>query len=207
MAEKMAADSVEKFSSFLHYGPTGLAGLMLVLVIIALSIPNLTAARERLLRQFMNIGAGCFVAALAAQFFATSGAYKLYFKVLPIDMAKRTLPMPQITVNGAAVDEKLSYLIRSEGTAIIDVSEAIDYVQQVRAVQQRQKQTLESIANDAAKSVEMLRSIPSVIDANCPGGSHGISAGSNTRVMEITSGAASALSGISANAKSALQPN
>ena len=64
---------IDSFARFLMYGPIGLAGLMLVLVILALTVRTMDPARERLLRQMMYIGAGCFAIAVAANVFAVSG--------------------------------------------------------------------------------------------------------------------------------------
>ena len=62
----MTSPSVlDSLSGFLKWGPLGLAGLMLVLVLIAfVSGKDMSAARERVLTKLMYIGGVCFFIAL-----------------------------------------------------------------------------------------------------------------------------------------------
>jgi hypothetical protein len=96
---------------------------------------NLPSKRNRVLTRFMYVGAFCFDLALAANFFSVAGAYPMYFRVLPLDEgnpAARKLPMPIIKINGTLVDDNMAPLVKSEVTAIVDVSDAINFVGQVR---------------------------------------------------------------------------
>lgn len=198
-------NDIISLSNFLKYGPTGLAGLMLILVIIALSQPKFGAARERLLRLFMYIGAFCFTLSLAATFFATQGAYTLYFRVIPLDAGtKRVFPLPIIKVNNTPVAETMTYLVKSQATAVIDVTDAIAFVQEVRSQNDQQRQALGAIAKNSDALVADLQSVVQTIDKNCTGGSSGISASSNAAVLATTSRVASALSGFKATAASAI---
>src|SRR5262245_26065273 len=119
---------IDGLAKFLIYGPIGFAGLMLVLVILALTVRAMDPARERLLRQMMYIGAGCFAIAVAANFFAVSGAYTLYLRVFPLDVTASILPKPTIKANGKLLDDNMSYLVKQDVTTIVDVSEAIEFV-------------------------------------------------------------------------------
>jgi hypothetical protein len=119
---------IDGLAKFLIYGPIGFAGLMLVLVILALTVRAMDPARERLLRQMMYIGAGCFVVAVAANFFAVNGAYTLYLRVFPLDVSANVLPKPIIKANGKLLDENMSYLVKQDVTTIVDVSDAIEFV-------------------------------------------------------------------------------
>jgi len=126
LAEPVVIDSLTKF---LMYGPIGLAGLMLVLVILALTVRTMDPARERLLRQMMYIGAGCFVIAAAANFFAVSGSYTLLLRVIPLDEgSEQTLPKPIVEANGKRLGDNKSYLVKQDVTTIVDVSDAIKFV-------------------------------------------------------------------------------
>jgi len=192
---------VDKFSEFLRYGPIGLAGLMLTLVIIGLSIGELSELRERLLRQFMYVGAFCFVVALAANLFSTPGAYPIHFRVLPLDMGSRhKLPMPIIKANSNLVDENMTYIVKSEVTAIVDVSDAINFVENVRAQNVRQAEALHSIVAGSDVVVGQLQKVDQLIDKNCPGGHSGVPAESNAAVLAITSKAASTVAAFKASA-------
>src|SRR5215470_2293518 len=120
---------IEGLAKFLIYGPIGLAGLMLVLVILALTARNIDPARERLLRQMMYVGAGCFAIATVANFFAVSGSYTLFLRVFPLDVGeKKKLPKPIVKANGKLLDENMTYLVKQDVTTIVDVSDAIDFV-------------------------------------------------------------------------------
>jgi hypothetical protein len=52
----------------LRYGPLGLAGLLLVLVVIVLLLRAVQPSQERVLKLCLYVGAFCFVAALVAQY-------------------------------------------------------------------------------------------------------------------------------------------
>ncbi len=207
MYEITSPSTVEAFSTFLKYGPTGLAALMLFLVIVALSIGSLTEARERLLKQFMYIGAFCFTLALAANFFSVAGAYPLHFYVFPLDLGKtRTLPPPIVKANNTTLDDNNTYLVKSEVTAMVDVTDAINFVQNIRSQNISQRQALQGIATGADALVSELQKIPQVIDNNCPGGSNGRPASSNKTVLEITNRAAAGIAGFKASASAAVSP-
>jgi hypothetical protein len=68
-AANAAALDPGTFQGFLTYGPLGLAGLFLVLVVTALSLRRVDEAAERVLKLVLFIGAFCFIAALIAQHF------------------------------------------------------------------------------------------------------------------------------------------
>jgi hypothetical protein len=55
---------------FMNYGPLGLAGLLIVLVFIAVMLRKVDGGRERILKLCLFVGAFCFIAALIAQHFA-----------------------------------------------------------------------------------------------------------------------------------------
>jgi hypothetical protein len=53
---------------FMKYGPVGLAGLLIVLSLIALAL-RIDPGRERVFKTILYVGAFCFIAALVAQHF------------------------------------------------------------------------------------------------------------------------------------------
>jgi hypothetical protein len=53
----------------LGFGPLGLAGLLLVLVVIVLLLRKVEPSQERLSKLCLYVGAFCFIAALVAQYF------------------------------------------------------------------------------------------------------------------------------------------
>lgn len=196
---------ITDLSSFLKYGPIGLAALMLVLVIIALGQPDLGSVRERLLKHFMYIGTFCFAIALAATFFARPGSYALHFRVIPLDAgSKRIFPLPIITVNNNTISATKPFMVNSEVTAIVDVTDALSYVQQVRSQNTEQRQVLNAIVGNSDSLLADLQRVPQMIDKNCPGGVNHYSTASNRAVLAITSRVAAAISGNKATAKKAI---
>ncbi len=145
--------AIEAFSKFLQYGPIGIAGLMLLLVIVSISIGSISAGKERILKTFMYVGAFCFVAALVAQAFVKTGEYPVDFVVAPNDFGEaRVLPAPIIKVNGKVLDRDEVFLVKSRATAIVDVTDAIDFVRNA----QREFQEQTAAFNDVIQQTEQL---------------------------------------------------
>ncbi|MEM1006539.1 MAG: hypothetical protein AAF496_02310 [Pseudomonadota bacterium] len=153
----MEIETIGAFESFLRWGPLGLAGLMLVLVIFALSTGKLTPERSKLLRTFMFVGAGCFVAALVAQYFAGEGKHRVVLSVLPNDLDGSSFPPPKIQANGQDVDRRAIFFV-TEATALsIDVSRAVGLYQTTAQQAQEAEQkvvTAESELVSANQKVE-----------------------------------------------------
>jgi hypothetical protein len=192
---------IDSFAGFLRYGPIGFAGLMLVLVIVALMVRTMDPARERILRQMMYVGAGCFAIAVAANFFAMSGAYTLYLRVFPLDVgSKQILPKPIVKANGKLLDENMTYVVKQDVTTIVDVSDAIDFVRDVRDQNSQQKQLLASIAKASETMVSELQRVPAILDKNCPGGGSGQPAASNPAVIAITNKTLATIAGFKPSA-------
>jgi hypothetical protein len=163
--------------AFLKYGPTGLAGLMLVLVIISLKA-DVTPSRERILRQFMYIGAGCFALALAASFFSITREYPLHFRVEPLeegDPATRELPPPIVIINNVPV-KTMTYTVKSEVTAVVDVADAIKFVTNVKT--QLASQTKRESARSAVTGViTQIQGLMMSMGQGCSGAAYGVPPG------------------------------
>jgi hypothetical protein len=105
------------------------------------------------------------------QFFSVAGAYRLYFRVFPLDVgAKRALPLPIVKVNNTRLDENMTYLVKSEATAIVDVSDAINFVQAVRSQSDQQRQATGEIVSASGALVADRQRVPQILDKNCSGG-------------------------------------
>ena len=188
---------IDSFAGFLKYGPIGFAGLMLVLVIVALTARTMDPARERLLRQMMYVGAGCFAIAMAANFFSVSGAYTLYLRVFPLDVgSKQTLPKPIIKANGKLLDENMTYLVKQDVTTVVDVSDAIDFVKDVRAQNDEQKKLLAVFVKASDSMVSELQKVPSLLNSSCPGGPHGVTPFNASNIVAITDRALATIAGL-----------
>jgi hypothetical protein len=191
---------VDSFAGFLKYGPIGFAGLMLVLVVFALMV-RMDPARERLLRQMMYVGAACFAIAVAANFFTVSGAYTLYLRVFPLDVgSKQTLPKPIVKANGKLLDDNMTYVVKQDVTTIVDVSDAIDFVKDVRSQNDQQKQLLASLAKASETMLADLQRVPIILDKNCSGGQSGVPAASNPQVIALTNKTLATIAGFQSSA-------
>ena len=107
--------------------------------------------------------------------------------------------MPIIKANGTLLDENMTYVVKSEVTAIINVSDAINFVQEVRLQNDRQRQVISNVVSASTAIVADLQKVPQILDRNCSGGSSGIPAASNPAVIAITSKAASTIAGFSSS--------
>lgn len=199
---------LESAASFLKFGPLGLAGLMLALVVVALSIGHLDTAKERLLRQFLYIGAFCFVVASVMAFLPgfIASSHMLYFRILPHNMgAESRLPPPVITINNERL-EPLRYKISDDVTAIVDVSDAIDVAELYRNQNTRQSQALSEIVTTTDAAIADLRRATSfALDNGCPGGSSGRPIPHGPDIAALNNAASSVLARAKASAIAALE--
>lgn len=124
----MTSETIGSFEKFLNYGPVGFAGLMLVLVIFAMTLQKPSAAHASLLKFFMVIGALCFLAALAAEFFkpvAPNSNHQMSVIVAPNDLgSSSSFPTPIIRLNGDVLDAR-NFNVSSRSTLLIDVTESV----------------------------------------------------------------------------------
>lgn len=160
----MDSNTINALSGFLEWGAVGLAGLMMVLAILALISGTLTPERAGLLRTFLYVGAVCFMAALGAQVFTQMNNQKLLTEnqnllaenqqllarkldhnlsvgLWPNDLASVDFPEPKIQSNGKLVDRTKGIVIDRPTSLSIDISEALDkFEQNLREVEQAQRQ-------------------------------------------------------------------
>jgi len=210
------------FQGFLVYGPIGLAGLVLVLVVVALSLRwNLNEASERMLRLVLFVGAFCFVAALVAQHFAPSAAalpaaHTLGLSIYPNGLEGSGLPPPKITINSHDVTEPVrDFKIESDVNAVVDVNQAVEFAKKLGTAYNDQKKVTAFSAsgvNDALKELNGLNAQVQEIAALiagpvCPGGAHGQPIAGADRVVERTTQVSNKLKNISAALNQSLSVN
>ena len=144
--EPGAIGALEKF---LSYGPIGLAGLMLVLVVIALSFRELTPAKAGLLKFFMVVGAVCFLAALIVPSLTSESEHRVTVVVAPNDLGeRRNFPPPIVRLNGERIDRSEPMLVASRSTIIIDVTDALGVYEKVEKDVQTKAQELASVESE-----------------------------------------------------------
>ena len=206
--------STSQFSDFLKFGPIGLAGLMLFLVIIALSIGYLDKSKERLLKIFMYIGAFCFVVASIMAFMPgyISGSHILYLRVEPLDMnTAHKFPPPTVTINAKVQQNPLQYPIGSDVTAIVDVNQAISFVEDYASVSQHQQTAIVNAASILTQMQGQLGKLSALaINDSCSGGPHGIPTNHSGEIQAVStslSALASNVSGIVASAAKIQAPS
>jgi hypothetical protein len=133
----MDTDQISAFAGFLEWGAIGLAGLMLLLVIFAILLKELTPDLKKLLQSFMIIGALCFFAALGGELYLKSisntGKHKLVLSVLPNDLSGSGFPPPAVKLDGTVIDRSEELFIESAAALSIDVSAALGLFRNVEA--------------------------------------------------------------------------
>ncbi|WP_034858830.1 hypothetical protein [Sinorhizobium sojae] len=195
-------------ANLLKFGPLGLAGLMLVLVIIALAIREMSAGRERLLTRFMYVGAFCFVVAAGLSALTSNSVHMVHFRVEPLSQgAVATLPPPQITINSDTLAPPLKYAVKSEITAIIDVSDAIESVKGIRRQISEQNGRIKQIdlrMEDALSQLDIAltnfsESSDLALGNNCSGDAHGIPSQKAPEIARLNAVVASKLGAVQTN--------
>lgn len=144
---------IDKLRNFLEYGPIGFAGLMLLLVILALFIRRLSAAEERLLKLFMIIGAFCFTTALVAQHFAVKGEHTVQLTFSPHDF-EVGFARPKVRVKGVFLqDNNQSFQIKDYTEIIVHFDDA---TRQFAALSTRAEKAVQQVAEalDLASKIE-----------------------------------------------------
>jgi hypothetical protein len=204
------------FADFLKYGSIGFAGLMLVLVIAALSIRQMDDKTATLLRTFLFVGAFCFVVSSASTFFSEiyKTSHLLYLTVIPNQMHGSDLPPPVITINNENQPIPLRYQIAEDVTAIVDVNDAVNKLRNVTSLVQQQQGILVEKNNALAAQAEVVHKADAIVSTmqgdlekltefaandSCPGGPHGVPsnhAGEIATVKESLSSAASNVKGL-----------
>jgi hypothetical protein len=217
-----AAIDPSAFQGFLAYGPIGLAGLLLVLVVTALSLRwNMNDASARLLRLVLFVGAFCFVAALVAQHFTPpapgpSEAHVLGLSVFPNGLEGSGLPPARVTINSQEVPQPITkYKIESDVNAVVDVNRAVEFAKKLGTAYIDQKKVTASSAsgvNDALKELSGLNAQVQEIAAFitgpvCPGGAHGQPIAGADRLVERTTQVSNKLKNISAELNQSLSVN
>jgi hypothetical protein len=208
------AGRASEFSDFLKYGPIGLAGLMLVLVIIALGIGRLDVRKEQLLRLFMYIGAFCFVVASIMAFLPEyiTGSHRLFLRIEPLDMdTAHKFPPPTVTINQEVQKNPLQYSIHADVTAIVDVGRAITFVEEYAAANGQQQNYIINVASILTQMQDQLaKQNVFAINDSCSGGPHGIPsnhAGEITALNTSLSSLASNMRGLMASAQKIQAPS
>lgn len=162
--------------NLLKFGPLGLAGLMLVLVIVALTIRDLKPPTERLLRLFLYVGAFCFVVSSVLLYLspATAISRTLRLEVYPNSLANSDLPEPVIKVDKDKVKYPLKYSFEKAEIVIdVDVTASIEAIKS-------QKQALTTVAQTSGESLAnvkrlqgLVQQVSQLLDNPCSGGSNG----------------------------------
>jgi hypothetical protein len=215
-----AAIDPSVFQGFLTYGPIGLAGLMLVLVVTALSLRwNLTAPAAKLLERVLYVGAFCFVAALIAQYLTSTAPmpdpphHTLGLSVYPNGLDGSGLPPAKITINSNPIAQPVAnYKIESDVNAVVDVNQAVEYAKSLgRAYIEQQRVTASSVnnVNDLVKELNSLNAQVQDVAARvagnvCPGGAHGVPIPGADRLVEQTTQISNRLKGVGATLSQSL---
>lgn len=134
----MNPDTLETLRNFLEFGAIGIAGLMLVLVVITILATKFTPQKLELMKRFMFLGAFCFFVATAAQVYLETrpqvdpaDSYTVTLEVVPHDFGSFDLfPPPIIRMGGTQVDRSEPITIAANTTLIVDLLDGVDIFQQ-----------------------------------------------------------------------------
>ncbi|NOE35316.1 hypothetical protein [Ruegeria sp. HKCCD7318] len=155
----MPVDQISALERFLTYRPIGLAALMLVLVIIALTLSELSETRAGLLKIFMGVGAVCFFAILAAQFFEKDGKHNMRVNVLPgnLNEVEHSAP-PDLLVDGQSLSSEAIYTVEDDFVVVIDMEPSISTAETALAnLEQRFEDQLEIAQEEHSIALERHR--------------------------------------------------
>ena len=155
----MQGDTINSFEKFLNYGPIGLAGLMLVLVIFAMTIQKPSPGQASFLKFFMVIGAICFLATLAAEFFAPKSSHRMSVFVAPNNFQSNSgFPPPIIRFNGEVLSKSV-FNVSEAGSLLIDVTQSVGVFSAVKTEAQSKSMALNEVTEanlDLKQNVENL---------------------------------------------------
>lgn len=151
----MPTDSISAFENFLSYGPIGLAGLMLVLVVVALYGADLTQTKASLLKFFMIIGAFCFAALVVVQFLSVDGEHNMTVSVLPSDINEKShSSSPVLLVDGQGYTPGEPHVIKADFVFVIDMTSTVSKSEAALiALKSESEQTLEKLREDSEKEL------------------------------------------------------
>jgi hypothetical protein len=156
----------------------------------------------------MYVGAFCFLAALLVSVLTPNAIHTVHFRVEPLSQgAIEKLPPPQVTINSVRLTPPLKYQVSSEITAIIDVSDAIDSVRDVRMALMEQNGRLKQVdtrVQDARGQLTAAfdlfnKSSSLAVAAGCSGGSHGVPSQYAGEISQLNAAISSNLGGIQTN--------
>ena len=123
----MGSDQISSLEGFLDYGPIGLAGLMLVLVVIALITRELTEVKADLLKFFMVVGGFCFSIALIAQVFVAPGSYRMNVAVVPSNLEEKPhAAPPALQIDGESFAHGTPHEVDRDFSMLIDLTSTVE---------------------------------------------------------------------------------
>ena len=135
----------------------------------------------------MYIGAFCFVVA-AVIAFLPGKAHILYVRVEPLDMnTAHKFPPPTITINSKVQENPLQYPVDSDVTAIIDVDQAINFVEEYASVNQRQQSAISNTGSVLTQLQGQLTKLSNLaVNDSCSGGPHGIPTNHSGEIQSVS---------------------
>lgn len=162
----MNGEQISSLERFLDYGPVGLAGLMLVLVVLALSLSKLTEERASLLKFFMVVGALCFGVSVIAQIFEKSGSYEMKVAIVPegLEESPHSAP-PSLKIDGEKFDYGLPHLVEENFSVLIDLTSSVDSAENAIALVRTDLEAeLEKLKKARSESEERLKMVSNELD-------------------------------------------
>jgi hypothetical protein len=181
-------------AKLLSAGPLGL-GAIIVLVTGTVLVTGRAIEEGRLKLSLSLLGAGSILviagllvlvlqsysAKSEAEARVASTQHRLWFRIDPLASEKH-LPAPEITINGTKLDN-MSYIVRSDTTVIIDVTEALRGASQQGAqtganskevADVAGKRNRSQLSSDIDTSIAQTQRIVQLMTQSCTGGKSGV---------------------------------
>lgn len=197
-------------AKLLSAGPLGL-GAIIVLVTGFILITGNAVEQGRLKLSLSMLGSGCLlvIAGLGVLVLQSSFAqaslekqvelakssvnHKIFFRIIPITIgSKPTLPPPIIMINDKTLDTN-TFEITADTTAVIDVSDALQYAKDGEPktetpadILEQVKKNKQQFAADIDTTASQIQRIAEIVNGSCPGGAHGVSPANYGSVLSLT---------------------
>lgn len=131
----MANEEISAFGGFLEYGPIGLAGITIVISVIAIRSSNMSDNQTGMLKFIVSAAVFMFFLALVAEFFSRDAEHELTFAVTPLNITEvEHFAPPDLRVDGQELDENNKFNAKANAQITVDVSEAIAIAQAGRDI-------------------------------------------------------------------------
>jgi hypothetical protein len=154
---------------------------------------------------YLQISTGYRTAEFAAQTAAINAQHMVHFQVYPNDLGHtQTMPPPIIKINNEELGKPPNYLVKSEITVIVDVSDAINQAQEYKTANGQQAEALKIQSSALESAAENSKKIPSLLVSSCLGENRNSDPINTNEIVLLNSSTVRALEDAKLNTKKVL---